>query len=260
MAVSRRLRGMQKILIFLRIYILCCGLFHNKSNITTNFSTWHELYVCSEVVKVEISTCDFQRRKKIRRKPLGSLLKLVLGCRILLYALYSLFLIYLSGDVELNPGPRNTTNQISCDKRSVKCLLLNARSLMSSVKTNDGKTVSNLERFQNLVYCKDIDIVFVNETWLSKSVYNTEILHAGYTLIRNDREGRGGGVLLGIKTGLFKSVREIKHNYNLEIALIELTTMSDMNVLVGSCYRPPNADKTWIENFDNLLNDVCTRH
>ena len=66
--------------------------------------------------------------------------------------------------------------------------------------------------------------------------------------------------MLGIKTGLFKSVREIKHNYNLEIALLELTTMSDMNVLVGSCYRPPNADKTWIENFDNLLNDVCTRH
>ena len=216
--------------------------------------------MCSEVVKVEISTCGFQRRKKIKQKPLGSLLKLVLGCRILLYALYSLFLIYLSGDVELNPGPRNTTNQISCDKRPVKCLLLNARSLMSSVKTNNGKTVSNLERFQNLVYCEDIDIVFVNETWLSKSVYNTEILHAGYTLIRNDREGRGGGVLLGIKTGLFKSVREIKHNYNLEIALVELTTMSDMNVLVGSCYRLPNVDKTWIENFDNLLNDVCTRH
>ena len=42
--------------------------------------------------------------------------------------------------------------------------------------------------------------------------------------------------------------------------MVELTTMSDMNVLVGSCYRPPNADKTWIENFDNLLNDVCTRH
>ena len=59
------------------LYILCCGLFHTKSNITTNFSTCHELYVCSEVVKVEISTCGFQRRKKIKRKPLGSLLKLV---------------------------------------------------------------------------------------------------------------------------------------------------------------------------------------
>ena len=59
---------------------------------------------------------------------------------------------------------------------------------MSTAKPSDGKTVSNLERFQNLVYCEDIDIVFVNETWLSKSVNNTEILHAGYTLIRNDRK------------------------------------------------------------------------
>ena len=147
--------------------------------ITANFSTWYELYVCSEVLKFQISTCGFKRRKKTKRKPLGDLLKLVLGCRILLYVLYLLFLIYLSGDVELNPGPRNTTNQVPCDKRPVKCLLLNARSLMSTAKTSDGKTVSNLERFQNLVYCEDIDIVFVNETWLSKSVNNSEILHAG---------------------------------------------------------------------------------
>ena len=55
-----------------------------------------------------------------------------------------------------------------------------------------------------------------------------------------------------------KSAREIKHN--LEIVLVELTTMSDTNIAVGSCYRPPNADKIWIKNFDNLLNDVCTRH
>ena len=150
---------------------------------------------------------------------------------------------YLSGDVELNPGLKNATNQLPCDKRPVKCLLLNARSLMSTAKINDGKTVSNLERFQNLVYCEDVDIVFVKETWLSKSVYNTEILHAGYTLIRNDREGRGGGILLGIKTGLFKSVREIKHNYNLEITLVELTTMSDTNVLVGSVIVRPTLIK-----------------
>ena len=79
MAVSRRLHGTQKILIFLRAYILCCGLFHAKSKITANFFTWYELCVCSEVLKVQISTCGFKRRKKIKRKPLGDLLKLVLN-------------------------------------------------------------------------------------------------------------------------------------------------------------------------------------
>ena len=53
-------------------------------------------------------------------------------------------------------------------------------------------------------------VVFVNETWLSANINNDEILHSSYTIVRNYREGRGGGVMLGIKTELFKSLREIK--------------------------------------------------
>ena len=126
---------------------------------------------------------------------------------------------------------------------SVKCLGLNARSLTSLVK---DKTESNLERFQNFVYSEDLDIVCVNETWLSNNVYNAEILHSGYTIFRKDRKSRGGGVLLGIKSETFKSVREINHNHDLEISVAELTTSSSMNLLICSCYRPPDADQTWM--------------
>jgi exonuclease III len=65
---------------------------------------------------------------------------------------------------------------------------------------------------------------------------------------------------LGIRTGLFKTVREIKHDQNLEIVLVELTTISDSKILICSCYRPPNADRIWMENFEHFLNDVCSRH
>ena len=132
---------------------------------------------------------------------------------------------------------------------------------MSVTKTNDGEIVSNLERFQNFVYSEDIDISFVNEPWLSVSIDNGEILPSGYTIVRNDRDSReGGGALLGIKTGIFKSLREIKHDYDLKIVLVELTTISDSNILICSWYRPPNADRICIENFENFLNDVCSRH
>ena len=92
------------------------------------------------------------------------------------------------------------TNQILRKNQTVKCLELNTRSLVSVRKANYGETVSNLERFQNFVYTEDIDIVFVNETWLSHSINSADILHAGYTIVRNDREGRRGGVLLEIRT------------------------------------------------------------
>ncbi|XP_028419259.1 uncharacterized protein LOC114545074, partial [Dendronephthya gigantea] len=119
---------------------------------------------------------------------------------------------------------------------------------------------SNLNRFQNLVYSEGFGIVCVNETWLSGHIYNSEILHSGYSVIRKDRKTRGSGVLLGIKTAMFNSVREIKHNHDLEIAMAEVTTAKDIKMLICSCYRPPDADKTWIDKFETFLHDVCTRH
>ena len=133
-----------------------------------------------------------------------------------------------------------------CDKRS---------------KSTNGETSSNLHRFPNFVYAEDIDIVFANETWLSNSVNSVEILHSEYAIFRNDREGRrGGGVISGIRTGQFKTIRKIAHNYDLEFILVQLTTMSNCEILICSCYRPPNAEKNWMESFEKFLNDICTRH
>ena len=151
-----------------------------------------------------------------------------------------MLLIKILGDIKINPGLTSNAIQISHNNRAVKCLELNAWSLIDVTKANYGEIVSNLERFRNFVYSEDINIVFVNETWLSASIHNGEILHSGYTIIRNDREGRGGGVLFEIRMGLFKSVREIKHSHNLEIVLVQLTTVSDSKILICSCYRLPN--------------------
>ena len=66
--------------------------------------------------------------------------------------------------------------------------------------------------------------------------------------------------MLGIKTSVFKQVREIKHNHDLEIAMAEITTAKDIKMLICPCYRPPNSDKTWCDKFETFLQDVCTRH
>ena len=46
----------------------------------------------------------------------------------------------------------------------------------------------------------------------------------------------------------------------MEFILVQLTTMSNCEILICSCYRPPNAEKNWMESFEKFLNDVCTRH
>ena len=152
------------------------------------------------------------------------------------------------------------TSQNSKRKKTVKCASINVKSLTSTVKSAKGEISSNRQRFQNFVYAEHIDIVFANETWLSNSVDNVDLLHSEYGIFRNDREGRGRDVILGIRTGISKSVREIKHSYVLEVILVHLTMVSHGEILICSCYCPPNAEKTWMETFETFLNDVCSRN
>ena len=135
---------------------------------------------------------------------------------------------------------------------------MNARSLMSTHKLTESETVCNLNCFQDLVYSEQIDIVCVNETWLNGNIDDSEILNSDYTILRKDRETRGGGVLLAIKSDSFKSVREVHQNQYLEIISAEITTSSNSRLLICSCYRPPNADQNWLNNFNHYLNDVCS--
>ena len=257
MAVGRKISGSRNLVLFICIYIILCGIFNSKTRKTSRISIWEKLCVCVEVTNAINFFKAFKRRRTSKQRPLANRLKLIIGLRFILYTSYSVFLIMLSGDVEINPGPRCK------EKDSVKCVTINARSLTSLVKFNDSnKTESNLERFQNFVYSEDFDIVCVNETWLSAKVYNVEILHSGYTIVRNDRITRGGhgGVLLGVKTSTFKSVREIEYKHELEVAVAEITTTSNIKMLICSCYRPPDAEKSWMNKFESFLQDVCSRH
>ena len=130
-----------------------------------------------------------------------------------------LHIILLAGDICVNPGPnsnmRNVQNQPRQQHRKdfpINCLVVNARSLKSLHKLN-GKQVCN--RFQELVYSENADLVWVAETWLNKDIANMEILPTSYTLYRKDRASRAGGVLLAVKTNSYipSPVKSSNRNY-----------------------------------------------
>lgn len=121
-------------------------------------------------------------------------------------ASHVVLLILLAGDAVTNPGPWSSPPS----NQTVKCLSVNARSLTSLHRPNNSdESWSNMEHLQKLVYSEDSDIVCVNETRLNDGICDLEILHSGYTIFRNDRNSRGGGVLLAVKTSSFKSLREV---------------------------------------------------
>jgi hypothetical protein len=118
MAGSRKISGSRKLMLFTYIYVVFCGIFYLKTCKTTSTSTWEELYVCVEVTRAINYSKAFKRRRTSKQRTLANPLKLILGLRLMLYASYSVFLIMLSGDVEINPGPRRK------EDRSVKCVTI----------------------------------------------------------------------------------------------------------------------------------------
>lgn len=163
--------------------------------------------------------------------------------------------ILLAGDVSTNPGPPAAALNTNS---AYKCVCINARSLKSIQRLGLGlQPISNMERFQDLVYSEDCDICCVNETWLNKDIQDKEILHGSdYQIFRKDRDSRGGGVLVALKTASFKDIHNIQVDTNLEIVLVEVTSGSNSKFLICSCYRPPNTDHSWFGEFSRLLGNV----
>ena len=117
------------------IQILCWALFGIKLKKTTKVTNWQELFVCSDLIKIKINTNGFKRQRKFKQPPCANSVKLLLGLRLLLFALYSMILIKLSGDVEPNPGPQSNSSQHLQRKKPLECAWINARSLTSAIRS-----------------------------------------------------------------------------------------------------------------------------
>ncbi len=72
-----------------------------------------------------------------------------------------------------------------------KILMLNACSLMNKI----GELITIVQTYKP-------HIVAITEAWLHDQINDAEIAINDYHIFRKDREGRGGGALLFIKSSL----------------------------------------------------------
>ena len=111
-----------------------------------------------------------------------------LTCKLLQRSFLTMVLIWLSGDVELNPGYVNM-NDIK-NTRGLKIGHLNVRSLRNKV----DMVRSELSK-------ASFDVLTLSETWLDASVSDSEVHMPGYSCERKDRIKNkcGGGVIVYIR-------------------------------------------------------------
>lgn len=118
------------------------------------------------------------------------------------------------------------------------------------IHINSRSLISKLEEIKILAFKTKAAIICVTETWLDDSVAEPEIEIKGYQVIRKDRNRKGGGVCLYIKTSLAFNQRNDLEIEELEAIWCEILLPKTKPIVVGCCYRPPKQS-----NFLELLEE-----
>lgn len=120
--------------------------------------------------------------------------------------------------------------------------------------------MSKLNTLTPLLCTSGLDIIAFTETWLYPSISTSELNFSNYTVFRCDRSsfnsssGRGGGVLIAVKSTLIckvlnVSVKSVEHVF----VLINLGP----NILILGCvYIPPLSPLTFYEQFFKAVNEL----
>lgn len=122
---------------------------------------------------------------------------------------------------------------------------INIRSLYPSF--NELKDVVGDENFM---------ILGVTETWLSPEIGNDVLGIDGYGLVRNDREGRGGGVAIYYKTNLNIKIHTLEQKQALEQLWITFKIKQETYGL-GVVYRAPSQNVSEALNIlESTISDI----
>ena len=104
-----------------------------------------------------------------------------------------------------------------------------------------------------------LQLLCLNETWLSHKVDSSEIAIDNYNIVRRDRKhGECGGILLYVNQSLkySKVFVDSKRYPNLEICVIKILPQHAKSLTVCSIYRPPSSKSDWLDAFHAFLDDA----
>ena len=120
------------------------------------------------------------------------------------YTEFYKFLLLLSGDVSLNPGPIQRSPDISStiweplDKKGLHFLHININSLL--LKKDETRCIANKTKAA---------ITGITESKLDHTVPNSEVNFPGCNILRCDRNRNGGGVACYIRKDLCFNTRTL---------------------------------------------------
>ena len=121
---------------------------------------------------------------------------------------------------------------------------------------NINRLLNKLDGIRDLLSDYNLDILALNETWLTRDISDDEINISGYSVARKDRsnplKSSGGGVIFYVRENIPFIVRPDLTTNTSEHLWIEITRQKCKPLLVASVYRPPNLD---VDELIHSLNE-----
>ena len=180
---------------------------------------------------------------------------------------YFRYILLLSGDINLNPGPFTDTfpfsNSSFSGSESRFHLGSNDENLDTENRTNFKKKglhfihininslLPKIDEIRHMTKITNAAIVGIGETKLYKSILSSVIDIEGYDLLRLDQSRRGGGVACYVKKSLAYNYRD---NFckNTESIFIDIFLPKTKPVLIGILSRPPDKNN-FVKNLEETF-------
>ena len=144
------------------------------------------------------------------------------------------------------PEDRESVSSFPKEK-GIKVAHLNIRSLRN-------KTVD----LRSYLLQNPYDVLGISETWLNEDISNDTISIDGFTFERKDRNGLGGGVGCFIQNKYTYVRRKDLENNDLELMWLEIKRTNSSSIFVGICYRKPDSNTLFFNNFEESIDHVIS--
>lgn len=92
-----------------------------------------------------------------------------------------------------------------------------------------------------------LHILTLSETHLDDTFEDSSLMISGYDVYRKDRNAKGGGVACYIQSHIPVSIRSDLMSLDMEVLWLQIHLSHIKPILLGCCYRPPNANSSYLD-------------
>ena len=149
-------------------------------------------------------------------------------------AKYFTLILLLSGYISLNPGPPHNSqiDRLSCNvfdknKKGLHFLHVNVNSLLPKI-----------EEVRFITKKSKATAIGITETKLDGTIFDAKLYIEGYSIVRCDRDRKGGGLAWYIKNGICFITKNVLSK-KIEVIFVDLLLPKTKPISVGIVYRPP---------------------